>query len=73
MLVQKRRNKRAALKLLRQLLRKQGYAPDRFVTDGPPSYGAELETLGGRSRQYPGRLRDNNRAENLHLSVRRRE
>ena len=27
-LVQKRRNKRAALKLLRKLLRKQGYAPD---------------------------------------------
>ncbi len=72
-LVQKRRNKRAALKFLRKLLRKQGYAPDEIVTDGLASYGAALETLGDRSRHRPGRLRDNNRAENSHLSVRRRE
>ncbi|MFN4283356.1 MAG: IS6 family transposase [Alphaproteobacteria bacterium] len=72
-LVQKRRNKRAAFKLLRKLLRKQGYAPDRLVIDGLASYAAALETLGGRSRHRPGRLRDNNRAENSHLSVRRRE
>ena len=72
-LVQKRRNKRAALKLLRKLLCKQGYAPAEIVTDGLLSYGAALETLGGRSRHRPGRLRDNNRAENSHLSVRRRE
>ena len=68
-LVQKRRNKRAA----RKLLRKQGYAPEQFVTDGLPSYGASLDSLGCRSRHRPGRLRDNNRAENSHLSVRRRE
>jgi transposase-like protein len=43
------------------------------VTDGLPSYGAALNTLGCRSRHHPGRLRDNNRAENSHLSVRRRE
>jgi len=72
-LVQKRRNKRAALKLLRKLLGKQGYAPDQFVTDGLLSYGAALETLSGRSHHRPGRLRDNNRAENSHLPVRRRE
>lgn len=72
-LVQKRRNKRAALKLLRKLLRKQGYAPYEIVTDGLASYGAALETLGCRSRHRPSRLRDNNRAENSHLSVRRRE
>ena len=72
-LVQKRRNKRAAIKLLRKLLRKQGYAPDEIVTDGLASYGAALETLGGRSRHRPGRLSDNNRAENSHLLVRRRE
>jgi len=72
-LVQKRRNKRAALKLLRKLLRKHGYAPDQFVTDGLASYGAALETLGGRSRHCPGRLDDNNRTETSHLSVRRRE
>lgn len=72
-LVQKRRNKRAALKLLRKLPKRQGYTPDEIVTDGRPSYGAALETLGSRSRHRPGRLRENNRAENSHLSVRRRE
>ncbi len=34
MLVQKRRNKTAALKLLRKLLKSQGYMPDEIVTDG---------------------------------------
>lgn len=72
-LVQKRRDKHAAERLLQKLLRKQGYAPERFVTDGLPSYGAALEPLGCRSRHQPGRLRDNNRAENSHLAVRRRE
>ena len=72
-LVQKRRNKHAALRLLRKLLKKQGYVPDRFVTDGLLSYGATLEKIGCRSRHRPGRLRENNRAENSHLSVRRRE
>ena len=72
-LVQKRRNKHAALRLLRKLLKRQGYVPDRFVTDGLLSYGAALETLSCRSRHRPGRLRENNRAENSHLAVRRRE
>jgi len=72
-LVQKRRNKRAALRLLRKLLKRQGYVPDQFTTDGLLSYGAALATLSCRSRHRPGRLRDNNRAENSHLSVRRRE
>jgi putative transposase len=72
-LVQKRRNKHAALRLLRKLLKRQGYAPDHFVTDGLLSYGAALETLKCRRRHRPGRLRDNNRAENSHLPVRRRE
>ena len=72
-LVQKRRNKRAALRLLRKFLKRQGYVPDRFVTDGQLSYGAALEILGCRRHHRPGRLRENNRAENSHLSVRRRE
>ena len=71
-LVQKRRNKRAALKLLRKLLKRQGYTPDEIVTDGLPSYGAALETLGCRSRHRPGRLRENNRAENSHLCTTKR-
>jgi len=46
--------------------------PAKIVTDGLPFYGAALDTLGCRSRHHPGRLRDNNRAENSHLSVRQR-
>ena len=37
-LVQSRRNKKAALKLMRKLLKKQGYAPNKVVTDKLPSY-----------------------------------
>ncbi len=72
-LVQKRRNKAAALKLLRKLLKNQGYVPDEIVTDGLASYPAALKTLGCAYRHKPGRLRDNNRAENSHLPLRRRE
>ena len=72
-LVQKRRNKAAALKLLRKLLKRQGFAPDEIVTDGLPPYGAAMRELGCKSRHRPGRLRDNNRVENSHLPVRRRE
>ncbi len=43
------------------------------MTDGRPSYGAALDILGCRSRHQPSRLRENNRAENSHLAVRRRE
>ena len=73
MLVQKRRNKAAALKLLKKLLKRQGFVPDAFVTDGLASYQAALKVLKGQHRHKPGRLRDNNRVENSHLPVRRRE
>jgi len=72
-LVQKRRNKAAALKLLRKLLKNQGFVPDKIVTDGLRSYKAAMRELGCLERNHPGRLRDNNRAENSHLPVRRRE
>ena len=72
-LVQKRRNKAAALKLLRKLLKNQGLVPEAIVTDGLASYKAALRDLGGLKRHKPGRLRDNNRVENSHLHVRRRE
>lgn len=42
--LQQRRNKRAARRLLRKLLRKYDNAPDEIVTDGLASYGAALET-----------------------------
>ena len=47
-LVQPRRDKAAALKLMRKLLKKQGFAPSVLVTDKLGSYGAarrELETF----------------------------
>jgi transposase-like protein len=63
-LVQKRRNKAAALKLLRKLLKNQGFVPEQIVTDGLLSYPAALRELGCLSRHRPGRLRENNRVEN---------
>ena len=72
-LVQKRRNKSAALKLLRKLLKNQGLHPETIVTDGLASYPAAASELGCKGRHRAGRLRDNNRAENSHISIRRRE
>ena len=73
MLVQKRRNKAAARKLLRKLLKNQGVHPESIVTDGLTSYGAATSEIGCADRHRPGRLRENNRAENSHLPIRRRE
>ena len=71
-LVQPGRDKKAALKLMRKLLRKQGYAPAVLVTDRLGSYGAARRELGLSCRHERG-LRKNNRAENSHQPVRRRE
>jgi transposase-like protein len=73
MVVQKQRDTRAALRLMRRLLRNQHVEPETITTDGLRSYPAALEALGLIDRHRPGRLRDNNRAENSHLSIRRRE
>ena len=55
-LVQPRRNKKAALKLLRKLLKNQGFVPDTIVTDKLPSYGAALKDLGlSRRHDFGGR------------------
>ena len=71
-LVQSRRNKQAALKLMRNLLKKQGFVPEAFVTDKLPSYGAALKDL-GLSKHHDFGARKNNRAKNFHLPVRQRE
>ena len=55
-LVQSRRNKKAALKLMRKLLKKQGYAPNKVVTDKLPSYGAALRDLNMTVRQRERRM-----------------
>ena len=72
MLVQPRRDKTAALRLMRKLLKKQGYAPTVLVTDRLASYGCARRQLGMRARHEQG-LQKNNRAENSHQAVRRRE
>ena len=71
-LVQTRRNKRAAPKLKRKLLKKYGFILDKLVTDDLRSYGAAASDLGIAKRHERGRWR-NNRAENSHHPTRRRE
>jgi putative transposase len=71
-LVQSKRNKPAALKLMRKLLKKYGFVPDKLVTDDLKSYAAAVKDLGIANRHERGRWR-NNRAENSHQSTRRRE
>ena len=65
LLVQRRRDKSAAVKLMRKLLKKQGFAPDVLVTDRLRSYGAAKAEIGLSARHEQG-LRRNNRAENSH-------
>jgi transposase-like protein len=72
LLVQSRRDKAAAVKLMRKLLKKQGFAPETLVTDKLRSYSAAKSELGLSARHEQG-LRKNNRAENSHQPIRRRE
>jgi len=71
-LVQSKRNKRAALKLMRKLLKKYAFVPERLITDDLRSYSAAAHDLGIESRHGRGRWK-NNRAENSHQPTRRRE
>jgi hypothetical protein len=72
MMVQRRRDSRAALRLMRKLLKKQGFAPKLLVTDKLRSYASAFRQLGLSCPHEQG-LRKNNRAENSHQVVRRRE
>src|SRR5689334_11477382 len=72
MLVQRRRDTQAALRLIRKLLKKQGFAPKLLVTDKLGSYGSAFRQLRLTCPHDRG-LRKNNRAENSHQVVRRRE
>jgi transposase-like protein len=60
------------VKLMRKLLKKQGFAPEVLVTDKLRSYGAAKSEIGLSARHDQG-LRANNRAENSHQPTRRRE
>ena len=72
-LVQKRRNKDAALKLLRRLLKIQGVHPETITTNKLASYGSAAWDLGLTNRHRPGGMRENNRLEDFHLVIRCRE
>ncbi len=70
LLVQPKRDTKAALRLMRKLMKKQGYAPEELVTDKLGSYVAARRELRLSCRHEQG-LRKNNRAENSHQPVRR--
>lgn len=69
--VTKTRDRKAALKFLRKLMKRYG-PPEEIVTDLLRSYGAALRELGVAHKQVTGQHL-NNRAENSHLPFRRRE
>ena len=71
-LVQSRRDKRAATKFLRKLLKGLTYVPRVVITDKLASYGAAMRAVlpGVEHRQHKGL---NNRAENSHQPTRERE
>jgi len=71
-IVQIRRDTRAAKRLLERLLRKQGCPPKRMITDKLGSYGAAQRKIMPKveHRQHKGL---NNRVENFHVPIRKRE
>jgi putative transposase len=71
-IIQNRRNTKAAKRLLTRLLKKQGVAPKRLITDRLGSYGAARRQVmpDVQHRSHKGL---NNRAENAHLPLRKRE
>ena len=69
--VTKRRDRKAALKFLKNLMKRYG-RPHFIVTDKLRSYGAAMKIMGNTEKQETGRWL-NNRAENSHQPFRRRE
>ena len=71
-LIQRRRNKATARKLIRKLLRKHGFAPTRVTTDKLRSYGAAFKEICLSADHEQGAYQ-NNRAEVSHQPLRRQE
>jgi len=71
-LVQPKRNARAALMLMRKIVKKHGWTPTRTVTYKLRSYHVAIRELGLKAEHIDNK-RANNRAENPHQPVRRRE
>ena len=71
-ILQSRRDKRAAKRLLVKLMKRWGFVPKRIITDKLRSYGAaKREVAPGLDHWSHKGL--NNRAENSHLPFRKRE
>jgi len=71
-ILQTRRNTKAAKRLLTRLLKQQGLPPRRMITDKLKSYGAARRKM-GLSVRHLSHKGLNNRAENSHLPLRKRE
>ena len=71
-MVTSKRNKAAALKLLKRIMKKYR-APRSIVTDGLRAYSAAMNEIGVAAERHEVGGRLNNRAENSHQAFRRRE
>jgi putative transposase len=67
-----RRDKAAALTLLKRIMKKYG-APRSVVTDGLRAYSAAMNEIGVAAERHKVGYHLNNRAENSHQPFRRRE
>ena len=71
-LVQVKRDTKAALKLMRRLLKQQGFAPRTIVTDKWRAYAGAIRQLGLTASHHQAKWK-NNRIESSHVPIRIRE
>jgi transposase-like protein len=71
-LVQAKCDKKAALKLMRNLLKKHGFAPRTIVTDSWRAYAAAFHELSLAAWRHQAKWK-NSRIEGSHVRIRRRE
>ena len=71
-LVHSKWNAKVALKLMRKLMKKHGWAPTRITTGKLRYYHVAFRML-GLTAEHINNKRSNNRAENLHHPARRQE
>jgi len=71
-ILQPKRDKRAAKRLLVKLMKRWGFVPKRIITDKLRSYGAAKREVAPRLDHWSHKGL-NNRAENNHLPFRKRE
>jgi putative transposase len=73
LLMTRRRDTITAMRLIATLIDSQPVWPESITTDCSKSYGLALRLLGIEGLHRTGGRRNNNRAENSHLPIRRRE